>query len=186
MLLVDRKLSAENLSHDYSIDANATWKQEPQILHSAVTNNIFIVRRYALHGLCDRNSVCLFVCLSHSWTVSTWFDLRSWFLHYMVAPTDGKFAFMLCMQINYSMCLIKLCLLLASTRALSHACGMSVNVWWHITVQRKPLACTVSFSMWCLKICWHQQHHHSEKEQVLGKLGCVSNKTTCYFIILKP
>ena len=47
--------------------------------------SIFTVRRYALHGLCDRNSVCpsvrLSVCLSHSWTVSTWFDLRSWFLH---------------------------------------------------------------------------------------------------------
>jgi len=25
---------------------------------------IFTVRRYALHGLCDRNSVCLSVCLS--------------------------------------------------------------------------------------------------------------------------
>jgi len=42
---------------------------------------IFIVRRSALHGICDSNSVCLSVrlsvCLSHSWTVSTWFDLRS-------------------------------------------------------------------------------------------------------------
>ena len=46
---------------------------------------LFTVRRSALHGLCDRNSVrpsvrlsvCLSVCLSHSWTVSTWFDLRS-------------------------------------------------------------------------------------------------------------
>jgi len=45
----------------------------------------------------------------------------------MVAPTDGKFAFMLCMQINYSMCLIKLCLLLASTRALSHARSVSMD-----------------------------------------------------------
>jgi len=44
---------------------------------------IFTVRRSALHGLCDRNSVRL----SHSWTVSTWFDLRSWFLHRMVAPS---------------------------------------------------------------------------------------------------
>jgi len=35
------------------------------------------VRRSALHGLCDSNSVCPSVCLSHSWTVSTWFDLRS-------------------------------------------------------------------------------------------------------------
>ena len=45
------------------------------------------VRRYALHGLCDRNSVCPSVCPSHSWTVSTWFDLRSWFLHRMVASS---------------------------------------------------------------------------------------------------
>jgi len=57
--------------------------------------SVFTVQRYALHGLCDRNSVCLSVrlsvrlsvCLSHSWTVSTWFDLRSWFLHHMVAPS---------------------------------------------------------------------------------------------------
>ena len=32
-------------------------------------------------------SVCPSVCLSHSWTVSTWLDLRSWFLHRMVAPS---------------------------------------------------------------------------------------------------
>jgi len=32
-------------------------------------------------------SVCLSVCLSHSWTVSTWFYLRSRFLHHMVAPS---------------------------------------------------------------------------------------------------
>jgi len=32
-------------------------------------------------------SVCLSVSLSHSWTVSTWFDLRSWFLHHRVAPS---------------------------------------------------------------------------------------------------
>ena len=32
-------------------------------------------------------SVRLSVCLSHSWTVSTWFDLRSWFLHHRVAPS---------------------------------------------------------------------------------------------------
>jgi len=31
--------------------------------------------------------VILSVCLSHSWTVSTRFDLRSWFLHHMVAPS---------------------------------------------------------------------------------------------------
>jgi len=43
--------------------------------------SVFTVRRYALHGLCDRNSVRLSVCpsvrLSHSCTVFTWFDLRS-------------------------------------------------------------------------------------------------------------
>ena len=52
---------------------------------SKLFSSIFTVRRSALHGLCDRNSVhpsvrlsvCLSVCLSHSWTVSTWFDLRS-------------------------------------------------------------------------------------------------------------
>ena len=46
--------------------------------------SIFTVRR-SLHGICYSNSVrpsvcpsvCLSVCLSHSWTVSTWFDLRS-------------------------------------------------------------------------------------------------------------
>ena len=32
-------------------------------------------------------SVCPSVCLSHSCTVSTWFDLRSSFLHHMVAPS---------------------------------------------------------------------------------------------------
>jgi len=44
-------------------------------------NNFFTVRRSALHGLCDSNSVrlsfCPPVCLSHSLTVSTRFDLRS-------------------------------------------------------------------------------------------------------------
>ena len=47
---------------------------------------IFTVRRYALHGLSHRNSVCLSVTLVHC-TVSTWFDLRSWFRHNMVAPS---------------------------------------------------------------------------------------------------
>jgi len=47
---------------------------------STVTSSpVFTVRRSALHGLCDRNSVRPSVCpsvrLSHSWTVSTWFDL---------------------------------------------------------------------------------------------------------------
>jgi len=49
--------------------------------------DLVTVRRYALHGLSYRNSVCLSVRLSHSWTVSTWLYLRSWFLHYMVAPS---------------------------------------------------------------------------------------------------
>ena len=44
-------------------------------------NILITVRRYAVHGLWDGNSVCPSVCLSvcpsHSWTVSTWFDLRS-------------------------------------------------------------------------------------------------------------
>jgi len=56
-----------------------------------MTKYIFTVRRYAFHGICYSNSVCLSVrpsvCLSHSWTVSTWFDLRSWFLHHRVAPS---------------------------------------------------------------------------------------------------
>ena len=58
-----------------------------------ISGPIFTVRRSALHGLSHRIclSVCLSVrlsvCLSHSWTVSTWFDLRSWFLHHMVAPS---------------------------------------------------------------------------------------------------
>jgi len=42
---------------------------------------IYTVRRYALHGICDSNSVCLSVRpsvrLPHSCTASTWFDLRS-------------------------------------------------------------------------------------------------------------
>jgi len=50
----------------------------------------FTVRR-SLHGICYSNSVrpsvCLSVCLSHSWTVSTWFDLRSRFFHRRVAPS---------------------------------------------------------------------------------------------------
>jgi len=60
-----------------------------------ISHCIFTVRRSALHGLCDRNSVRPSVrlsvrpsvCLSHSWTVSTWFDLRSSFLHHRVAPS---------------------------------------------------------------------------------------------------
>ena len=34
-----------------------------------------------------RPSIHLSVCLSHSWPVSTRFDLRSWFLHHRVAPS---------------------------------------------------------------------------------------------------
>jgi len=59
----------------------------PRISCLLICPTIFTVRRYALHGLCDRNSVCLSVRLSHSCTVSTWFDLRSWFLHHIVAPS---------------------------------------------------------------------------------------------------
>ena len=58
---------------------------------SSLATYLFAVRRYALHGICDSNSVCLSVrlsvCLSHSWTVSTWFDLGSRFLDHMVAPS---------------------------------------------------------------------------------------------------
>jgi len=54
------------------------------------TRVFFTSRRYALRSLSYRNSAWLSVrpsvCLSHSWTVSTWFDLRSLFLHHMVAP----------------------------------------------------------------------------------------------------
>ena len=58
------------------------------------TEMIFTARS-SLHGICYSNSVRpsvrlsvrLSVCLSHSWTVSTWFDLRSWFLHHRVAPS---------------------------------------------------------------------------------------------------
>ena len=50
--------------------------------------DIITVRRYALHGLSyHRNSVRPSVRLSHSWTVSTWFDLRSRFLHHVVAAS---------------------------------------------------------------------------------------------------
>jgi len=66
--------------------------QLPNIPQHCTPRAVFTVRRSALHGLCDRNSVrpsvCLFVRLSHSWTVSTSFDLRSWFLHHMVAPSS--------------------------------------------------------------------------------------------------
>ena len=46
-----------------------------------LVETVFTVRRYALHGLCDCNSVRLAVRpsvrLSHLCTVSTRFDLRS-------------------------------------------------------------------------------------------------------------
>jgi len=41
-----------------------------------VRHELFTLRR-SLHGFSYRNSVRLSVCRSHSWTVSTWFDLRS-------------------------------------------------------------------------------------------------------------
>jgi len=50
---------------------------------------VFTVRRYVLHGLSYRNSVRPSVRLSHSCTVSKWFNLRSWFLHHMVAPSGS-------------------------------------------------------------------------------------------------
>ena len=47
-------------------------------LFQSINQSVFFtVRRYALHGLSYRNSVCPSVRLSHSWTVFTWFDLRS-------------------------------------------------------------------------------------------------------------
>jgi len=61
------------------------WFREKESASPIVT-----VRRYSLHGLCDRNSVCPSVCPSVrlvDCTVSTWFDLRSWFIHHMVAPS---------------------------------------------------------------------------------------------------
>jgi len=48
-------------------------KHAPEVTRSIFF--IFTARRYALHGICYRNSVCLSVSLSHLWTVSTWFDL---------------------------------------------------------------------------------------------------------------
>ena len=49
---------------------------------------IWFYRRliYAL-GEHMQHAFYLSVCLSHSWIVSTRFDLRSWFLHHMVAPS---------------------------------------------------------------------------------------------------
>ena len=39
---------------------------------------MFTVRHHALRSLSYHNCVRLSVCQSHSWTVSTWFDLQSW------------------------------------------------------------------------------------------------------------
>ena len=53
------------------------------MLYITESSCVFTVRRIASHGICDSNSVRLSVCLSvppsvcHSWTVSTWFNLRS-------------------------------------------------------------------------------------------------------------
>ena len=55
------------------------------LMHLSTMLSIFTVRRSAWHGLCGRNSVRPSVrlsvrpsvCLSHSCTVSTWFNLRS-------------------------------------------------------------------------------------------------------------
>ena len=69
-------------------DSEVSWNKNLYRHHLSL---IFTVRRCALHGLCDRNSVRpsvrLSVRLSHSWTVSTWFDLRSCFLRRMVVPS---------------------------------------------------------------------------------------------------
>ena len=46
-----------------------------------------VARSLIIVILSVRPSVCLSVRLSHSWTVSTWFDLPSRFLHRMVAPS---------------------------------------------------------------------------------------------------
>ena len=56
-----------------------------QSYHKNKDGTVSTVRRSALHSLCDRNSVRPSVrlsvrpsvCLSHSCTVFTWFDLRS-------------------------------------------------------------------------------------------------------------
>ena len=65
-----------------NFDLSTRWTSVPSFI---------TVRRYALHGLSYRNSVRPSVrpsvCLSHSCTVSTWFNLRSWFLHHMVATS---------------------------------------------------------------------------------------------------
>ena len=62
----------------------------PQLYDCSPISSVFTVRR-SLHGICYSNSVRPSVrpsvCLSHLWTVSTWFDLRSWFLHHRVAPS---------------------------------------------------------------------------------------------------
>ena len=55
----------------------------------AIAELLVTTRRYALRGLSHRNSVRPSIRPSHSWTVSTWFDLWSWFLHHMVAHDSG-------------------------------------------------------------------------------------------------
>jgi len=59
------------------------------VIFLLLASDVFTVRRYELHGLIVIVilSVRLSVCLSHSCTVSSWFNLRSWFLHHMVATS---------------------------------------------------------------------------------------------------
>ena len=56
-----------------SIESGNSSVDDARLCWPSCSTQVFTVRRYALHGLCDRNSVRL----SHSWTVSTRFDLRS-------------------------------------------------------------------------------------------------------------
>ena len=66
----------------YSLSEDRLIRQQIDyhVIVSESVLSLFTVRRYALHGLCDRNSVHPSVRpsvrLSHSCTVSTWFDLR--------------------------------------------------------------------------------------------------------------
>ena len=51
---------------------------------------IFTVRRYAFHGICYRNSVCLTVCLTHSWTVSTIHMVRPTIITIIISSPYGS------------------------------------------------------------------------------------------------
>jgi len=74
----------------FHVDFSDPWHSFASHGLTAIAELLVTSRRYALRGLSYRNSVPLSVRpsvrLSHLWTVSTWFDLRSWFLHHMVAP----------------------------------------------------------------------------------------------------